>query len=150
MFLIRQWWLNMFKTCRFVSSLVVCLAEIVPGSPDLGSYFVGVLFSKYKLWKQVWELSFKWLAITMPHANPCVHLSASTTTHPGALDLKASVVEQGEARVLSEQTGPILSPGDGGLGLPGRLTPEKGRTSQRLCLVGRALSDDRWRAVLQG
>lgn len=35
-----------------------------------------------------------------------------TITHPGTLDLKAAMLQQGKPRVLSKQTGPILSPGD--------------------------------------
>lgn len=74
----------------------------------------------------------------------------SETRYLAVLDLKAAVLQQGEAGVLPGQADPIFPPGDGGLGLSGRLTPQQRHASQHLRLVGGALADDGWRAILQG
>lgn len=76
--------------------------------------------------------------------------SHGLVTHPGVLDLKTAMLLQGKPRVLSKQTDPILPPGDRRFWVPRRLAPEQGHTSHRLCLVGWALPDDGWGAVLQG
>lgn len=73
---------------------------------------------------------------------------SSETRYLGVLDLKAAVLQQGEAEVLPGQADSVLSPGDGGLGLSGCLTPQQRHASQHLRLVGRALADDGWWAIL--
>lgn len=70
------------------------------------------------------------------------------THYLGVLDLKAAVLQQGEAGVLPSQADSVLPPGDGGLGLSRCLTPQQRHASQHLCLVGRALADDGWWAIL--
>lgn len=57
----------------------------------------------------------------MPHnatGTMLTPLCNSVITHPGVLDLKAAMLQQGKPRVLSEQTDPILSPGDRRLWVP--------------------------------
>lgn len=71
-------------------------------------------------------------------------------THPGVLNLKTAMLQQGEPRVLSKQTDPVLPPGDRRFWVPRRLAPEQGHASHGLRLVGWALPDDGWWAVLQG
>lgn len=72
----------------------------------------------------------------------------SETHYLGVLDLKAAVLQQGEAGVLPGQADSVFPPGDGGLGLSGRLAPQQRHASQHLRLVGRALTDDGWWAIL--
>ena len=64
-------------------------------------------------------------------------------------DLQAAQLLQGHARVLPQQTDPVLQPADGGDGVSRCLALQKGHVVHRERLIGRALANNGRRSVCE-